>query len=184
MRVITGTARGHKLVAPEGLDTRPTTDRIKETLFNILSPSIWDCSFLDLFSGSGAIGIEALSRGAKEAVFVEQAPKALEAIGQNLSQTKLTERAEVKKMDVLAALALLGSQGRQFDLIFLDPPYQKGLYGPVLEAIVREKVLKEDGMIIAEHLSKETMPPIAGLTVSRVKNYGATAMTFLTLEEE
>ncbi len=184
MRVITGTARGHKLVAPEGLETRPTTDRIKETLFNILSPHLWDSSFLDLFSGSGAIGIEALSRGAKEAVFVEQAPKALSAIEQNLAHTKLQERAEVMKTDVLTALARLGSQKRQFDFIFLDPPYQKGLYEPVLEAIAREKVLKEDGIIIAEHDWKEPITQVAGLKISRVKKCGITAMTFLILEEE
>lgn len=121
MRVIAGTARSLPLKTPEGMDTRPTTDRIKETLFNILQPDLPDCVFVDLFSGSGGIGIEALSRGAKKAYFIEQAPRAVACIQQNLAFTKLAERGIVIKQDALAALS--GIREEQVDILFMDPPY-------------------------------------------------------------
>ena len=138
MRVITGLARGHKLMTPEGVNTRPTTDRIKETLFNILAPYVMDSDFLDLFSGSGAIGIEALSRGARKAVFVEKDPKALAALKWNLSHTKLEQKAEVRSGNVHRVLEELGRDGAQFDLIYLDPPYHEGYYEPVLRQIMQQ----------------------------------------------
>ena len=181
MRVISGSARGRRLKELQGMETRPTTDRVKEALFSIIQFELPGREVLDLFAGTGQLGIEALSRGAARCTFVDQRKDAAALVRENLKLTGLSDQARVVQGD---SISYLMSCREKFHVIFLDPPYQKGLYGPVLEAIVREKVLKEDGMIIAEHLSKETMPPIAGLTVSRVKNYGATAMTFLTLEEE
>ena len=127
MRVIAGSARHLKLKTIEGLGTRPTTDRIKETLFNMLSYYIEGSSFLDLFSGSGAIGIEALSRGAERAVFVEQNRKAVMCIKGNLAHTHLSDRAEILAKEVMAALRTLADRKESFDYIFMDPPYGKGL---------------------------------------------------------
>ena len=127
MRVIAGKAKRLALKTIEGMDTRPTTDRIKETLFNILQQDLYDCYFLDLFSGSGAIGIEALSRGAKEAYFVENNKKAVNCIKENLVFTKLKENAIVMEVDVLTALKRLEDRKIVFSIIFLDPPYHKML---------------------------------------------------------
>ena len=121
MRVISGRCRGTHLEAPEGMNTRPTTDRIKETLFNMIAFDIPECEFLDLFSGSGAMAIEALSRGGKRAVLVEKDTKALACIEQNLEKTRLKAEAKVVASDVFEALKRL--EGEQFDIIFMDPPY-------------------------------------------------------------
>ena len=131
MRVIAGKARRLNLKTIPGTDTRPTTDRIKETLFNILQPELPDCRFLDLFSGSGGIGIEALSRGAEYAVFVEKNPKAAACIKENLAFTKLAEGGKLLNMDVLQALRSLEGKGA-FDIIFMDPPYNQELERQVL----------------------------------------------------
>lgn len=148
MRVIAGTARSLPLKAPEGMDTRPTTDRIKETLFNILQPDIEACTFVDLFSGSGAIGIEAISRGAKKAYFVEMAPKAIACIGQNLAFTKFTDRGIVMKQDVLAAL--MGIHEKEVDIIFMDPPYGQEHEKRVLNLLRTMPYVSEDTIIIVE----------------------------------
>ena len=127
MRVIAGSAKRLLLKTIEGMDTRPTTDRIKETLFNMLQPQIPGCLFLDLFSGSGAIGIEALSRGAKTAVFIENNPKAADCIRENLQRTHLEEGALVMNCDVIAGLKRLEGRNYRFGLIFMDPPYNMDL---------------------------------------------------------
>ena len=149
MRVIAGSARSLKLKTPEGADTRPTTDRIKETLFNIISPSVYDSIFLDLFSGSGGIGIEALSRGAREAVFVEQSPKAMACIKENLKFTRLEKKALTLTTDVLDALYRLEGD-RVFDIVFMDPPYDCGLEKRVLTYLSGSDLIYEDTLIIAE----------------------------------
>ena len=120
MRVIAGTARSLPLKAPNGDNTRPTTDRIKETLFNMIQNEVPGCVFMDLFSGSGAIGIEALSRGAKKAYFIENNKDSLQCIQENIVFTKFTEHAIVIKQDVISALA--GIQEKHVDLVFMDPP--------------------------------------------------------------
>ena len=131
------------------METRPTTDRIKETLFNILQPELLDCRFLDLFSGSGAIGIEALSRGAAQAVFVEKNPKACTCIKENLAFTKLADGGKLLNMDVLQALRSLEGKGT-FDCIFMDPPYNHELEKMVLEYLQTSTVLDENTLIIVE----------------------------------
>ena len=146
MRVIAGKARRLNLKTIPGNETRPTTDRIKETLFNILQPEIPGCRFLDLFSGSGAIGIEALSRGAEYAVFVEKNPKACTCIRENLSFTKLTDGGKLLNMDVLQALRSLEG-GEPFDCIFMDPPYNKQLEKEMLERMQHVSFIDEDTMI-------------------------------------
>lgn len=154
MRVIAGTARRLQLKTPEGMDTRPTTDRIKETLFNMLAPNLYDCHFLDLFAGSGGIGIEALSRGAAEAVFVDNSAKAAACIKENLKFTRLEENASFLRMDVLSALSRLDGE-KSFDYIFMDPPYGKEIERKVLEYLIHSDLLSEDGTVIVE-ASKET----------------------------
>ena len=149
MRVIAGKARRIQLKSMEGMNTRPTTDRIKETLFNMLSQDIYGCHFLDLFSGSGAIGIEALSRGADLAVFVEKNPKAAACIKENLAFTKLAEGGKLLNMDVLQALHSLEGKGA-FDIIFMDPPYNKELERQVLEYLQDSTVADENTLIIVE----------------------------------
>jgi len=149
MRVIAGSAKRIQLNTLEGFDTRPTTDRIKETLFNMITPFIGGCCFLDLFSGSGAIGIEALSRGAKEAFFVENNPAAIECIKTNLAKTRLTDRGTLLASDVMLALDKL-KDNRRFDYIFMDPPYLQQLEKQVLEYLADGRLLTEDGTIIVE----------------------------------
>lgn len=149
MRVIAGKARRIQLKSMEGMNTRPTTDRIKETLFNMLSQDIYECHFLDLFSGSGAIGIEALSRGASHAVLVEQDSKAADCILENLQFTKLIDRAELQKCDVLTALHRMEGQ-KPFDVIFMDPPYDQGLERQVVEYLTRSSLADEYTVIVIE----------------------------------
>ncbi len=149
MRVIAGTARSMPLKTIRGMDTRPTTDKIKETLFNILQTDVCGCSFLDLFSGSGAIAIEALSRGAAHAVLVEQNGKAAECIRENLIFTRTADRAEVYRCDVLTALRRLEGQ-KPFDIIFMDPPYHQELEHQVLASLADSSLADEYTVIVVE----------------------------------
>lgn len=149
MRVIAGSARRLKLKTLEGKDTRPTTDRIKETLFNMINPYISGTNFLDLFAGSGQIGIEALSRGAACAVFIEQNKDACFCIEENLKTTRLADKAKVINSDVLSALRKL--EGKYvFDYIFMDPPYNKDLEKDVLFYLKASKLINDETVIITE----------------------------------
>lgn len=148
MRVIAGTARSLPLKTPDGLDTRPTTDRIKETLFNMLQADIPGAIFVDLFSGSGGIGIEALSRGARKAYFVDNSPKALSCIQQNLTFTKMEDRAIVLKQDVVSALNSIYE--KETDIIFMDPPYNCGHEKNVLALLSGMRYVTADTLIIVE----------------------------------
>ena len=149
MRVIAGSARSLPLRTIEGTDTRPTQDRIKETLFNMLQSDIPGCKFLDLYSGSGAIGIEALSRGAAKAVLVENSKKAVECIKDNLTFTKLADKADVMEMDVLSAINRL--KGKDvFSIVYMDPPYSNDYERDVLAALRNSDIIDEYTIIIVE----------------------------------
>ena len=151
MRVIAGTARRLQLKTVPGESTRPTTDRIRETLFNILYSEVPGARFLDLFAGSGAIGIEALSRGAREAVFVEYDRRAAECIRLNLNTTKLESSARLIKSDVLRAISAMNAAGEKpFDLIFMDPPYEHRYENEVMEQLKDTSLVSEDTLIIIE----------------------------------
>lgn len=150
MRVIAGSAKSLPLKTVEGMDTRPTTDRIKETLFNMLATSLCDGRFLDLFSGSGAIGIEALSRGAQYCIFVENNRKAVQCIEANLTFTHLREQAKVMMCDVQMAISQLSGKEAPFDLIFMDPPYGKGLEELALRSLAASSLVDEHTTIIVE----------------------------------
>lgn len=150
MRVIAGKARRLQLKTPEGFDTRPTTDKIKETLFNILNPYLADADFLDLFSGSGAIGIEALSRGAKYAAFVEDNKAAIECIKANLRTTGLEKQAEIFPLGAMDAIRALEIKGKVFDVIFMDPPYNHMLECDLLMTLQNSNIIYCDTIIVAE----------------------------------
>lgn len=157
MRVITGMSRGRKLVTPAGLDVRPTTDNVKEAVFSILQFGLEGRSFLDAFAGSGQMGIEALSRGAQSAVFVDNSRKSLEAVRKNLTLTGLSDKARVITGDTLA---FLSSCREKFDLAFLDPPYQTGLLQKAL--VLTEGVMQPGGRIVCEHPVEEALPQEIG----------------------
>lgn len=150
MRVIAGSARSVPLITPKGLDTRPTSDQIKETLFNMLQGYVEGSKFLDLFAGSGQIGVEALSRGAKFAAFVEKSDEAVKCIKANVDKTKFTDKALVLKMEVLSGIRALEIEKRKFDIIFVDPPYNQGLEQGILNVLANSTILDEDVIIIVE----------------------------------
>ena len=181
MRVISGSAKSLKLKTVEGMDTRPTQDRIKETLFNMIQYDIPGSVFLDLFSGSGGIGIEALSRGAKEAFFVENAKKAIRCIRDNLTYTHLAGQAHVLDMDVGTAVRKLDEQGKVFDFIFMDPPYEKGFEEKILSEIDQSGVCDEDTIVIVESSLNTEIDDqkFQHLRVIRVKEYKTNKHTFL-----
>lgn len=152
MRVIAGKYRSRRLAAPEGMQTRPTSDRLRETLFNVIAPSIGDSVWLDLFAGSGAVGIEALSRGARSVYFVEAGPRAARTIRQNLASLGIEEGFEVIEREAATALRMLDSQAVLCDFCFLDPPYRKmGDYEQVLGFLSQSRMLKPEALVIAEH---------------------------------
>ena len=185
MRVIAGTARRLQLKTLDGFETRPTTDRIKETLFNMLTPYLYDCIFLDLFAGSGGIGIEALSRGAMKAYFVDNNPNAIVCIKENLKHTRLFQKGETMPVDVLTALKRLeGNQ--QFDFIFMDPPYGKGLEREVLGCLLDSSLLTEDTTIILEAALNEETDWIEnlGYHIRKVKKYKTNKHLFIEMDEE
>lgn len=179
MRVIAGSRRSIRLCTVKGRQVRPTTDRIKETLFNILQPYLPGCSFLDLFSGSGAIGIEALSRGAKEAVLVESDRAALACIHENLRATRFEEAACVKAGDVLTVLA--GFLHEPFDVVFMDPPYRMGWEEKVLSLLAASGLADDDTLVVVEAAAQTAFDFAEGLGffVERVKSYGSNQHVFL-----
>lgn len=181
MRVIAGSARRLQLKTLEGLDTRPTTDRIKETLFNMINSGLIQSQFLDCFAGSGGIGIEALSRGASKAVFIEKNPKAVACIRQNLKTTRLEEKALVMSCDVLTALKRLEGKEYCFDTIFMDPPYDCLWEKQVLEYLKDSDLLHEDTVIIVE-ASLDTDFSYAesmGFVITKNKEYKTNKHVFL-----
>ncbi|WP_029321323.1 16S rRNA (guanine(966)-N(2))-methyltransferase RsmD [Butyrivibrio sp. AE3004] len=179
MRVIAGEARRLKLVTPEGNDTRPTQDRIKETLFNMLQNDVPGAVFVDVFAGSGGIGIEALSRGAKKAYFIENNIKAVKCINQNLQTTKFEDRGTVLKQDVLVGLKNI--KEKEVDLIFVDPPYESGLYERTFELLSRLPYVTEYTMLIAEcNLDMDlSVFEDAGFEIVKEKRYKTNQHVFL-----
>lgn len=181
MRVIAGKARRLMLKTLEGQDTRPTTDRIKETLFNMINTDMPDCSFLDLFSGSGAIGIEAISRGAKLAVMIEQNPKAAECIRENLKSTKLEEEGIVMNCDALTGLSRLEGKGYVFDYVFMDPPYNMEWEKKVLESLASSSIIQEHTVIITEASLETSFDYLEamGYGIMKEKNYKTNKHVFI-----
>lgn len=184
MRVTGGADRGRKLAAPRGLRTRPTAERVREALFDILGPAVAGMRVLDLFAGTGAIGIEALSRGAARAVFVERDRAALRTLRANLAALRVSrERARVVAGDAITAWSALARSEAPFDLVFLDPPYAGSLDLRGLEALASGVLLRPGGQVVIQHSTQVTVPAVAGLIASRTtRRFGGTALTFLRTE--
>jgi len=178
MRIIAGERKGHTIWAPKGLETRPTSDRVRENVFNIVAPWVEDARVLDLFAGSGAMGLEALSRGAASAVFVESNPEAARAIERNLDRLRLTG-ATVLRLSATAALAQEATQGRKYDLVLADPPYAMTDYDPLARYL--SGVLADDGLVVLESAAKAE-PQLSGLTVRTSRKYGSTRVTIFEHE--
>ncbi|MCD8211549.1 MAG: 16S rRNA (guanine(966)-N(2))-methyltransferase RsmD [Oscillospiraceae bacterium] len=175
MRVISGEARGRKLKTLQGLDTRPTGDKVKQAIFNIIQFDIEGRHILDLFAGTGQLAIEALSRGAADAVLVDSSPEAVQTIRENLSLTGLADRARVIRED---AAAYLDRHPGPFDLVFLDPPYRAGLLSPVIKKITTIDILSESGIIICESPADLGLPDVEAPYVrGRTYSYGKTRVT-------
>ena len=179
-RIIGGRARGRRLKAPRGAETRPTGDRVKQTLFDILAPEISGCRFLDPFAGGGGVGFEALSRGATSAVLVDHSPAAVAAIRENQGRLGDTGgNVQVFQQDARVALAALADRGARFDVVYLDPPYQSGLYEPLLDQLAATGLLEPHGVVVAEHFHKRTLPEtIGGLVQTRSVKVGDHRLTF------
>ena len=185
MRIIAGTARSLPLKTIEGVDTRPTTDRIKETLFNMLQNDIPGAYFLDLFAGSGQIGLEALSRGASYAVFIENGRKAAKCIEDNIAFTKFTKNSKLLTMDVIGGMMSL--EGKYtFDLIFMDPPYRQGMEKEVLTYLSQSRIVKPDSRIIVEASLDTDFSYVnsIGFEIERIKKYKTNMHVFLQPVQE
>lgn len=180
MRVITGTARGRRLITLEGEDVRPTTDRVKEALFSIIQFEIEGRKILDLFAGSGQLGIEALSRGAKSAVFVDLSKKSVEVVKQNLESTGLGKNAIVLNTD---SIAFAASRADRYDIAFLDPPYRTGLLQKALP--LTANIMNEGGVIICEAPFDEELPEEAGsFKMTKEYKYGKIKLVTYRFEEK
>ena len=180
MRIIAGTARSLPLKTIEGKDTRPTTDKIKETLFNVMQFDVPGCYFLDLFAGSGQIGLEALSRGAQYAVFVENSRKAASCIEDNIKFTKFDKQSKLLTTDAVTAVRTLEGEYK-FDIVFMDPPYNKELEKEVLTALTDSDILKEDALIVVEASNDTDFDYLSqlGYEIVKEKNYKTNRHVFL-----
>lgn len=179
MRVITGIAKGRKLKAPKGMETRPTSDRTKESLFNIIGNKILNVKFLDLYAGTGAVGIEAISRGAEKSVLVEKNPKAVKIIRENLELTGLNNMAEILALEANEAIEKLTVQGIKFEIIFMDPPWLKDLEKACLKKIAEKTLLAQGGLIITESSKLDVLPKEVGrFKMYRQDKYGDTILSF------
>lgn len=184
MRIISGTKKGKKLKSSKSWDVRPTADRVKEALFNILTNKICfeDKYFLDLFAGTGNIGIEALSRGASHVVFIEKEFKNIKIILENLNETGFTNQSEVIRANTFDGIKRLSQKGIGFDFIFLDPPYNQGLVNPTLLALIEAGIINAEGMIIVEHHRNEQPKENLGkLKLFSQRTYGDTRVSFYCL---
>jgi 16S rRNA (guanine966-N2)-methyltransferase len=173
MRIIAGERKGHTIYAPKGLETRPTSDRVRENVFNIVAPWVEGARVLDLYAGSGAMGLEALSRGAAAVVFVESDGDAVRAIERNLDKLRLTG-ARVVRADTTTGLAQETAAGRKYDLVLADPPYAMTDYDILARYLSR--ALADDGLLVLETAAR-TEPELAGLTVRTSRKYGSTRIT-------
>ena len=184
MRVISGKSRGLKLNAPKNNDVRPTTDRVKESLFNMINPYIIDSNILDLFAGTGSLGIESLSRGANKCIFVDNSKESINIVKSNIKKARVEDESIVLNLDFKSAINSLCLKKEKFDVIFMDPPYYKNMFMDALCSIDNNKLLKEDGIIVVEHDTKDKFPDNIGrLYKNRDKKYGNTTLTFYKLEE-
>ena len=178
MRIIAGERKGHTIFAPRGRETRPTSDRVRENVFNIVAPWVEGARVLDLYAGSGAMGLEALSRGAASTVFVESDRDALQAIERNLEKLRLTG-ATVVRLSATTALMQEAAAGRKYDLVLVDPPYEMTDYEPIARYL--PAVLADDGLLVLE-TGARSEPSLSGLGLRTTRRYGRTRVTLFEHE--
>ena len=179
MRVIAGTLKGRRLVTPRGRATRPTADQVRIALLDTLAPWLPGARFLDLFAGAGGVGLEAISRGAAHATFVEGDARAVAALRANVDALGVADRVRVQRSDVGREVARLGNMGERFTIVFLDPPYETDLVTPTVAALGTHGLVETRGVVIAQHFTKR--PPAAasgGLVSVRTRRFGETTLTF------
>lgn len=162
MRVIAGEFKGRQLKSVPSHQTRPTTDKVKEAVFHMIGPYFQGGRALDLFAGSGGLGIEAMSRGVESCVFVDQQQKAIKTIHENIELLRIHERTEVFRTDAMRAIKAAGKRGLSFEYIFLDPPYKKFSYKDLMEALLEHDLIGENGIVICEHDASESIPSTVG----------------------
>jgi len=181
MRIITGKARGLHLNVPKNYDVRPTADRVKESLFNIIGSKIVDAAVLDLFAGSGNLGLESWSRGARLVQFVDNSRVSLRLTESNIQKCRAEAECKVLKHDAEAAVDLLYKQGQRFDLVFVDPPYNKGWVQKILVKLEKNPILAESGWLVAEHSMHDDIAIAVsdGYEIFRRQQYGETVLTFI-----
>jgi len=185
VRILAGYAKGRKLKGYSRKDVRVTSGKVKGAFFNVIGPYLEEKKFLDLFAGSGSVGIEALSRGADYCVFIEKNVECVKIIYENLKIAGVSSPAKIFKMDVSRGLKKMKKDQLVFDYIFLDPPYFKYLYIPILEKIAESNILKLNGIVIVEHHKSIFLPEaIKGLHKKQLKKYGDTWITFYNLQRE
>jgi len=185
MRIIAGKAKGVRLEAPKGQNTRPTLDRVREALFSILTPMIEGAGVLDLYAGTGAIGIEALSRGAARCDFVENDAECAAILQRNLAAAKVETQARIHRLHLPDQLSRINADSLSFDLIYADPPFESAQYALLCSGIPRQGLLKPNGFLVIEHPSKKALNlNIEGLTCDREAKYGATCLSFFSLKND
>lgn len=179
MRITGGKFRGIPIKAPGGKRTRPTSDKVREALFSTLGDRVTGARVLDLFAGSGALAIEALSRGADSAVLIEKDNAAIAVVRQNLEKTGLKGKTKVLRADFRSALSKLSRDGERFDIIFIDPPYEGNMLEESLSALEKKCVTTDESIIVVEHFAK-TAPPksISGIPLNRTRAYGQTSLSY------
>ena len=181
MRIITGKARGLHLNVPKNYEVRPTADRVKESLFNIIGSKVVDAAVLDLFAGSGNLGLESWSRGARFVQFVDNSRMSLQLTDSNIRKCRAEADCKVLKHDAEAAVDLLFKKGQRFDLIFVDPPYNKGWVQKILAKLVNNPLLAENGWLVAEHSAHDDIAGAVpeGYEIFRSQGYGETVLSFI-----
>lgn len=188
MRVISGSARGRKLKSPKSSETRPIMDRVKTALFDILAPEIMGMRVLDLFAGTGAVGIEALSRGAESATFIERSPEAWRLVRENLALTNLSDRAETLRADAFAFMQQAAATGRRFDLVYIAPPQYVKMAAQALTQLDAAPLTEPDGLVIVQ-IHPQERAELDALALRRLRRYderryGSTLLLFYTHDEE
>lgn len=179
MRIVAGSAKGRKIESPKGRDVRPTGDRVREALFSSIAFRLRDARVLDLFAGTGALGLEAVSRGAASSVFVDRSKRSVEIIRRNIAACGFGPRCEVFPRDALLAIPHFKTSNQRFDLVFLDPPYAGEMLEKALAALVDAAVLSDDVLISAEHPADRPPKLPAGLAIASSKRYGKTVLSFV-----
>jgi 16S rRNA (guanine966-N2)-methyltransferase len=185
MRIISGLAKGRKILSPVGMNTRPTLDRIKESIFSIIQNKVYGTTALDMFAGTGSLGLEAVSRGAKYCYLVDKGKETYSFLKKNIENLGFKEKAEALNIDSYEALGYLHNKGIVFDLIFIDPPYLKDMIPPAIQMIYEKNLLNRDGLIVSKIDSSETIYEGNGfINVFDVRKYGNTTVCFYKFKEE